>query len=389
MKRYFYLGIAIIILMALAIVGYGAWLNYSDENQIAKRMDSRALQLTGAKAAMRQLHPTLSLPAVRFASDNMTDAVARTDGRIMQWYVAKNKSVQRGQVLLSMANEQIPLKIQQAGSAVSRAEAMRAQAYSAFQRQGRLLAKNATSQEKYEAAQAQYLAAQEGLREAQAQRDQYLIQQNWLEVTSPVDGEVLLIYQREGAYVQAGTPVALVGNFDRLTFALNLEDHDTRHLRVGETSILNFPDRWTMGKAYDTEYGKGNQGWNQKVRATLKEIMPPLDEPADVRRAVWEVDNRTRLLEPMSYTGITMQTGNAYTCLTVPLSAMIDKSKDKVYVVDEEGIIHLREVKTGTDDNKQIEVLQGLEPGDIVITGSFDGLTDGMKVDVTLEGDEG
>ena len=60
----------------------------------------------------------------------------------------------------------------------------------------------------------------------------------------------------------------------------------------------------------------------------------------------------------------------------------------KVYVVDENGIIHLREVKTGTDDNKQIEVLEGLEPGDIVITGSFDGLTDGMKVDVTLEGDE-
>ena len=77
-----------------------------------------------------------------------------------------------------------------------------------------------------------------------------------------------------------------MGDFDRLTFALNLEDHDTRHLVVGETSILSFPDRWIMGKAYDTGYGSGNQGWDQKVRATLREIMPPLEEPAEVRRAV-------------------------------------------------------------------------------------------------------
>lgn len=389
MKKEFYLGIVIIIMLALGIVGYGAWLNYSDENQIARRMDNRALQVTGAKAMVRELHPTLELPAVRFTSDTMTDAVARIDGRILQWYVGKNKTVKRGEPILSLANDQLPLKIQQAGSAVSRAEALLAQAYSAYQRQGRLLAKQATSQEKYEAAEAQYLAAREAVQEAQAQREQYLVQEGWLTVTSPVDGEVILVYQHEGAFVQAGTPVALVGNFDWLTFSLNLADSDTRHLVVGENSTLNFPDRWTIGKAYDTEYAAGNQGWNQKVQATLKEIVPPLDEPADVRRVVWTVDNRTRLLEPMTYTEVTMQTGRAYRCLTVPLAAMIDNSNSKVYVVDGEGIIHLRDVVTGTDDNEQIEILRGLEPGEVVVVESFEGLTDGTKVEVTLEGDEG
>ena len=111
MKKYFYLGIAIILIMALAIVGYGAWLNYSDEHQIANRMDNRKVQLSGATAAQRQLHPTLTLPAVRFTSENMADAVALTDGRIMQWLVGKNSPVQQGDLLLTMANEQIPLKI--------------------------------------------------------------------------------------------------------------------------------------------------------------------------------------------------------------------------------------------------------------------------------------
>ncbi|SDZ97605.1 efflux RND transporter periplasmic adaptor subunit [Selenomonas ruminantium] len=387
MKKYFYIGIVVILMISLAIVAYGAWLNYSDENQIASRMDNRTLQLKAAKAEVREMQPIITMETVRFVSERMTDAVALTDGRILQWYVEKNSNVNKGQVLLSMANDQIPLKIQQATSAVSRAEAALAQANSSYRRQQRLMAKDATSHEKYEEAEARYLAAKEALREAESQRDQYLVQKNWLSVTSPVDGDVLLIYQREGAYVQAGTPVALVGNFDRLTFALTVADSSTRRMELGESFELKFPNRWSMGKAYDTEFGAGNQGWNQKVKATLREIVPPLSEPADVRRAVWEVDNRTHLLEPLTYTGVIMQAVNPYKCLTVPLSAMYDNARNAVFVVDGDGIIHLRSVVTGADDDKYIEIREGLSEGDIVLVGNFEGLEDGMKAEIVLEGE--
>ena len=386
MKKYFYLGIAIILIMALAIVGYGAWLNYSDEHQIANRMDNRKVQLSGATVARRQLHPTLTLPAVRFTSENMADAVALTEGRITHWQVGKNSPVQKGDLLLSMANEQIPLKIQQAASAVRRAEAVLAQAYSAYQRQGRLIAKNATAQEKYEESRSQYLAAQEALREAEAQYQQSLVMEDRLQVTAPVSGEVLLIYQREGAYVQAGTPVALVGDFDRLSFSMNLPDEDTRHLRVGENSVMAFPQGQDLSKVYDTDYATGNVGWGQKVRATLKDIVPPLAEPAEMRRTVWEVDNRTRTLEPMTYTGVRMVTGQSYTCLTVPLSAMVDGNYDKVYVLDDEGRLRLRQVRTGTDDDSYIEIYEGLQEVEVVVTGNMEGLHEGMKAEISLEG---
>ena len=384
MKRYFYAGLIIIFLMAFALVGYGAWLNYSDENQIAKRMDSRVVQLTGAKATIRDFQPTIDMDAVRFSSDSMTDAIALVDGRILNWHVGKNDSVRKGDPLVSLANESIPLKLQQATSAVRKAEAVLAQAVSSYQRQGRLMAKNATSKEKYEESQAQYLAAQEALREAEAQREQLLVQEGWLTVVSPVDGEVIILYQREGAYIQAGTPIALVGNFDRLTFSINLDDSNARNLKIGDVSTLSFLDRWAMGKAYDTGYGAGNSGWDQKIYATLKEITPPLSEPADVRRAVWEVDNRTRLLEPMTYRGVEMRTGSSYKCLTVPLGAMFDKARDKVYVV-EDGTIHIRNVKAGTDDDKYVEILEGLSEGDVVVVGNFEGLSDGMRVEITLD----
>ena len=388
MKKTFGLAVAIIFLMAVAIVGWGAWLNYSDEHQIVSRMNNRAVEVNAVRAARRELTPVIPLDAVRFSSDTITDAVALTEGTIIRWYTGKNKAVHEGDIIAEMMNESIPLKIQQAESAISRAEAALAQAYNSYQRQERLLARRATSKEKYEAAEAQYLAAQGSLREAQVQREQCLVQQGWLSVKAPLDGEVLIIYQREGAHVQAGTPVALVGDFSWLKFSLNMDDVNARHLQEGQTGFLRFPDRKMMAKAYDTDYGAGNKERGMEIKAVLKEIVPPLSEPADLRRTVWAVDNRTSILEPMTYNGVTMRMGMSYEALAVPLSAMVDKSRDKVFVVDENNIVHERTVKTGVLDDKYIEILSGLAEGEVVITGNLDGLEDGMKADVEMDGED-
>ena len=388
MKKTFGLAVAIIFLLAAAIVGWGAWLNYSDENQIANRMNNRAVEVNAVRAARRELTPVIPLDAVRFSSDTITDAVALTEGTIIRWYTGKNKAVHEGDIIAEMMNESIPLKIQQAESAISRAEAALAQAYNSYQRQERLLARRATSKEKYEAAEAQYLAAQSSLREAQVQRDQCLVQQGWLSVKAPLDGEVLIIYQREGAHVQAGTPVALVGDFSWLKFSLNMDDVNARHLQEGQAGFLRFPDREIMAKAYDTDFGAGNKERGMEIKAVLKEIVPPLSEPADLRRTVWAVDNRTRILEPMTYNGVNMRLGMTYEALAVPLSAMVDKSRDKVFVVDENNIVHERTVKTGVLDDKYIEILSGLAEGEVVITGNLDGLEDGMKADVEMDGED-
>lgn len=387
MKKIYGVAMVFILLMALAIVAWGSWLNYSDENQIANRMDNRRVEVTAAKAVRRQFAPAISLDAVRFVSKNMTDAVALTDGRIQSWHVEKNDRVYKGQDLVDMVNESIPLKIQQAESAVSRAEAMLTRARNSYQRQERLIARRATSKEKYEEAEAQYMAAQGSLREAQVQREQCLVQQDWLSVKAPLDGEVLLIYQKAGAQVQAGTPIALVGDFSHLMFSLNLTDVDVRHLQIGQVNYLSFAERKLTGKAYDTDYGVGNKERGMEIKAILKEIVPDLSEPADIRRTVWEIDNRARLLEPMIYTNVTIRAEKSYDALTIPLSAMIDKSNDKVFVMDENGVIHLRNVQAGSDDQQYIEIYDGLVEGDMVIVGNLEGLEDGMLVDAEVEGD--
>lgn len=74
-------------------------------------------------------------------------------------------------------------------------------------------------------------------------------------------------------------------------------------------------------------------------------------------------------------------------CLTVPLSAITNPSRNEVFVV-EDGKIYRREIETGSDAGTFIEVVKGLRENELVVTSDTDGLEDGMKATVTLEGGE-
>ena len=411
MKKYFYTGMAIIIILAVSLVAYGGWLNYRDENQIANRMEERSIELTCGRAEKKFLNPVVNFESIKLYSENMTDAPALIDGRITQIFVTKNQRVFKGEEIMELTNEQIPMQIRQAQSQVQQAEAGLSQALSnvqrmeaslsnaenVFHRQERLMLRNATSKEKLEAAEAEFLAAQEAVRAANAEVDsarasikvaeaeleQYKIQSARQKVISPIDGNILLIYKREGSYVQGGTPLALIGNFEALLFSTTLENANASYLRVGEQLTLEFGEG-SLQKAYDTEYSAGNLGRTEKFSAQIKEITPPTNEKAVMRRILWEIDNRSQILEPMTYNNVRLQSERGRNCLTVPLNSMADSENNLVFVV-KDGIIERREVLTGVSDGTDIEILSGLSEGEIVVLESFEGLADGMKVEIKIE----
>jgi multidrug efflux pump subunit AcrA (membrane-fusion protein) len=105
-----------------------------------------------------------------------------------------------------------------------------------------------------------------------------------------------------------------------------------------------------------------------------------------MRRVLWEIDNRSHLLEPLTYNNVAVKTDQTYDCLTVPLTAMSDSSHDSVFVVQPDKTVKRKEVRTGPNDGTFIEILSGLKENDVVVVENFEGLKDGVKVDITLEG---
>lgn len=383
MKRYFMVGLAIVLTLSLGAIFYGAWLNERGEYQITRRMEERRLTLHGAKAGARRLSTRLAVNAINLFSNDMADAVALVDGRIVECLAPKGTFVRRGETIFVLENEDIPLQKQEAESNILRAQAELKRAENNYSRYQILKANDAASAQQFDEAEAAYFSAQSSLAVAEAKAAQLGVQESRQQVVAPIDGKVLVLYRQQGAYVQSGTSLALVGDFRFLYFTSPVVDEDARYLTVGQEAELIFQSK-DFKKVYGTDYAAGNLGSRQTFTATITQITPPLSEAAAMRNVLWQVDNRAGLLEPQTYGGVSFQSKRSHEALAVPLAAMADGANTSVFVA-KDGTIERRAVRTGTSDGTYIEVLSGLEEGEIVVTSGMEGLTDGAHAEIILD----
>lgn len=387
MKKYFAIGLVFVLALSLSTIFYGVWLNNRSEYQIMQRMSENILEVPGARAEITEFQPVFSLSSVNLSTTNMADAVALIEGRITSNPAPKWTDVKRGDVLFTVENEDIALSIKEAQAQVLSAQAELTRATNTFLRHKTLKEQDATSLTQYDEAQSAYTAAVANLSVANAKLDKLIVQKSRQDVISPMDGKVLMTYRTVGGYVQAGTPMALVGSFDNFILTTPMEDIKARHLALGLTAELSF-DGKDIKKIYRSGYAAGNLGSEQTFGAQVMQIRPPLSEKAIMRNVVWQVDNSSGLLEPQTYGAAKMRLSKSVSALTVPLSALIDGADTQVFVVSQEdGKISKRNLKVGMDDGNVAEVLEGLSQGEIVIIGGMEGLSEGMKVSVRLTED--
>lgn len=388
MKRYFMVGLALILVLSLGMIAWGAYLNVKGENTIAARMDNRRLALTGAQAKERTLAPSITLDQVQLTSRDMADAIALVDGRITSAQVTTGDSVSYGQTLFVLTNDDLPLKLKQANSDVARAQAELTRATNSYNRYSRLIDYNATSREKLDEAEASYRAAQATLNTALAACSQAEVQLGRQTVTAPVGGSVILTYKNVGSYVTAGTALALVGNFDRLYIKVNMSEFEARTLTIGapvKLLVHGAEGASLAGGAHSSVWAADESTDREGYTGIVERITPPLAESAERREVEIRIDNPLLRLKPQTYRHAHLAVQQAVTCLAVPLSAMLDAKRDTVFVVTAEGRLERRAVVTGVNDGNYIEIVSGLVAGDTVVTANTDGLDEGMLADITLE----
>ncbi len=393
MKKYYLVAMALVIVLAVSLIGYAVFVNYEGERIISDRMSKQAITVQAAKASYKVLHPSYDVENAHMEATSATDVITKVDGVITSDILHKNKKVQKGDLLAVLTNEEIPLRIIQAESALKRAEAAELQYRNSFERYSRLVKLNAVAAEKFDEAQANYVAAQAQVTDAKASYDQAVLNQSRLRISSDIDGVVMVIYKDQGSFVTAGTPICLVGDFSRLWFSVNMEDTEVRSL-LGDDGAkakleLSFR-RWDMGKSYDTEYGAGNKGNLSTFVTDVQGVYPSLDQPADIRRVVFYTNNPTSVLEAKTYDNLKLTNMKARQVLAVPYGALFDDSNDdstvyNLYVVTPENKLEQRTVKVGSIGDDYAEILDGVKEGETVVMSGWESLEDGQKVEVDME----
>lgn len=388
LKRLFFIAVGIIITAALSLVAYGAFLNYKSEKVISNRMAIQVINLEGIKVHKKTITPTWNRSSIRLSAEKMTDAISRLEGTIEEIYVQKNDKVKKNQPLCKIVNEDLGIKLAQIDVSIAKTEAIKIRYQHTYERYKKLIDIGAIAKEQFEEAETNFKSAAEEVRQLKLERQQYEIQQDRLTIKAPFDGEILMLYKTPGSFITAGTSIALIGNFNALTFTEVLSDDEVNSLGdLDAKGLLEF-NQENLDKIFGTSYNKGNLGKMQKFETKIISIDPPVAIPAAMRKVTWGIDNTSGLLEPKRYTDVQILSMHQLNTLVVPDEAFTDSTKKTVYVWNQAtSRLELRQVQPGFSDNGYTEIRTGLNEGEIVIISSKKGLQNGIKANVTIKGD--
>ncbi len=175
-------------------------------------------------------------------------------------------------------------------------------------------------------------------------------------VYAPLAGTVLQRKVGPGQYVSAGgsdsDPVFLIGDTSKVWIAAYVRETDVAKVKLGERlifKVLTQPDR-----VFETR---------------IDYVAPGIDP--DSRRLLVRasVDNADGLLKPEMFASVTIVTSEGTPTPAVPLEAVIyEGSNARVWVVGDDQSVGLHQVKLGQTDGRLIQVLDGLNVGEKIVT---------------------
>jgi len=312
-------------------------------------------QILGINAEIIQPQP-LSDKIVSVGStipDEEVDLSFESSGKIIAFYFQEGTHVKEGDLLAKINDK--PLQAQ-----LKKLEAEVPLARDRVYRQRTLLEKDAVSQEAYEQVTTEY---------EKLMADIELIKANiaQTELRAPFDGIIGLRYVSEGAYATPSTMIVRLTRISPLKIEFSINEIHSTDVKVGtnihffienaQGNVYNYP-----AKVYAVESKIDAETRTLKVRA----LYPNQDEAIVAGRFV-------------SIEILKQEIKNA---LTVPSEAIIPEMGKNIIYTYKDGEARPTEILTGLRTESRVQVLDGLNIGDTVITTGVMQLRTGMKVSI-------
>ncbi|CAN5797175.1 efflux RND transporter periplasmic adaptor subunit [soil metagenome] len=363
-------------------------------------------------------------------------------GEIVTLNVAEGDTVRKGQVLASIYGDIYASQRDQAAAMVSQSQAQVGnssaqlgalqatldQTESSYKRQKTLLDQKVISASEFEQAQQAWLSAkanfeaakqsikanQANVQSAQASLTKAQKDVSRATIIAPMDGVVSLLSVKKGERVAGnsfniGTEMMRIADLSSIEVQVDVGENDIPKVKLGDTALVEVD-------AFN----------NRKFKGIVYKIANPLTSSAASLSSSTQVTNyqvHIRLLQssyndlivkgqpfpfrPNMSASADIQTKTNKDVLTVPLNAVTtreknegkesnagDKSKDEskaasassdddivevVFVVQKDGIVRKKPVKTEIQDINYIQIIEGINAGDEIVTAPYDVVSKQLK----------
>jgi RND family efflux transporter MFP subunit len=191
------------------------------------------------------------------------------------------------------------------------------------------------------------------------------LQLNYTKIKSPVEGYVTERLVEVGDKVNSNDHVYTVEDFNPLLIRVYVPSSDALQLKTGLPAEVT-SDILT-GHVF-----KGN----------VKLINPRIDVQSGTVKVTVEVYDKTMQLKPGMFVEVKIVTGAKENVIVIPRKSITYKQEKAYIFVFDKMQVAQREIQVGVVEEDQIEVLEGLQEGEMLVTVGVESLKDGMKVRV-------
>lgn len=170
-------------------------------------------------------------------------------------------------------------------------------------------------------------------------------------VSSPIAGYVVRKDAVQGAFVQPGTELFEIADLSKVWVLADVYEYEIARVSVGQKARVEIA-------AYPQARFEGKIGF----------IYPTVDPDTRTLRVRLELDNKDMRLRPGMYGDVIIELGQSQG-VVVPSEALVDTGElQYVFIAKEGGRFEPRRVRVGARTGDKVQILEGVSPGETVVT---------------------
>lgn len=186
-------------------------------------------------------------------------------------------------------------------------------------------------------------------------------------VRAPFSGFISARPTAVGEYVTTATPIITILRTNPMKVQIRITEADIPFVTLGRgvsVAVDAYPDR--------------------KFSGTVSAINPALDSASRSATVEAQIENGNNLLRTGMFATVQIVRQGGSQGVFVPKSAVYNDEATQAYrvFVVQQGIAKLRVVQIGNNEDNDIQIINGINPDEIVATSNLDKLYEGAKVQV-------
>jgi len=287
-------------------------------------------------------------------ADRMVDLTCRSTGRVQTLSVEEGDWVEKGAVLAELENGRE--KIQLRKTELTMADKKRL-----LDRNREMLDGELISRQEFDDVESAW-------KMAEAERDLARIALEETRIRAPFAGRITDRKIVIGQQVAISAPAFTLGDFEPLRVRVNLPEAVARKVSAGQRVLVS-PESMV-----------------ENLEASVERVSPVVDPATSTVRLTLLLEDADEMAQVGGFAKIRITTDSHHDALSIPKLALVEEGALRSVFIAVADTVRKVEIRTGLYDETHVEILEGLNDGDFIVTMGQGGLRTGTLIKA-LNGD--